>query len=306
MRQNFTPLLRGLVVAAHTPFNADGSLNLAVVEKQAAHFVRHKLATVFVGGTTGECSSLTSEERRALTEQWVGILRMRPLKAIIHVGSNCLEDARALAAHAQAQGATAIAAHAPCYFKPRSAAALVDFMAAVASAAPNLPFYYYEIPSHTGVALPPSEFLALAAERIPTLAGLKFTSSDLMDYQLCLNFRDGAFDVAFGFDEMLLPALALGAKGAVGATYNFATPVYQRLAEAFGRGDLNVARQEQLRSVRLIQLLAARGFMGATKAVMEMLNVPVGPARLPNANLTPDEVKELRVALDQLGFFSWL
>ncbi len=306
MIQNFVPLLRGLVVAAHTPFNADGSLNLDVVEKQAAHFVRNKLATVFIGGTTGECSSLTCDERRALTERWIGVVRARPLKIIVHVGSNCLEDARVLAAHAQAQGATAIAALAPSYFKPRDARALVDFMAAVAGAAPALPFYYYEIPSFTGVDITPSEFLALADERIPTLAGLKFTSSDLMDYQLCLNFRDGAFDVAFGFDEMLLAALSLGAKGAVGATYNLAAPLYQRLAEAFGRGDFAAARQEQLRSVRLVQLLAGRGFMGATKAVMEMLGVPVGPARLPNTALTPDDAKELRAALEQLGFFSWL
>jgi N-acetylneuraminate lyase len=306
MTQNFVPLLRGLVVAAHTPFNADGSLNLSVVEKQAAHYVQQRLGTIFVGGTTGECSSLTCDERRALTEQWLGVIRQRPLKAVIHVGSNCLEAARALAAHAQAKGATAIAAHAPCYFKPRDVGSLVDFMASVASAAPSLPFYYYEIPSHTGVALPPSEFLALAADRIPNLAGLKFTSNNLMDYQLCLNFRDGAFDVAFGFDEMLLAALALGAKGAVGSTYNFAAPIYHRLAEAFGRGDLAAARQEQMRSVKLIQLLARRGFMGATKAVMEMLDVPVGPARLPNATLTEVEVKDLRAALDQLGLFGWL
>jgi N-acetylneuraminate lyase len=306
MLQNFSPLLRGLVVAAHTPFNADGSLNVAAVEQQAGHFVRQKLGTVFVGGTTGECSSLTCEERRLLTEQWIGVLRARPLKVIVHVGSNCLDDARTLAAHAQERGATAIAALAPSYFKPRDADALVDFMAAVAAAAPALPFYYYEIPSFTGVNIAPSEFLIRAAERIPNLAGLKFTSSNLMDYQLCLNFREGAFDVAFGYDEMLLAALALGAKGAVGATYNLAAPLYQRLAEAFGRGDFAAARQEQLRSVRLVQLLVRHGFMGATKAVMEMLNVPVGPARLPNNTLTADGVKALRADLDQLGFFSWL
>jgi N-acetylneuraminate lyase len=298
--------LHGLVVAAHTPFHANGSLNLATVEKQAAHFLAHKLSTTFIGGTTGECSSLTRDERLGLAERWMAVTRGTALRVVVHVGGNCLEDAKALAAQAQQVGANAISALAPCYFKPRDVAALVDCMAAIASAAPALSFYYYEIPTMTGVTLSPSEFLARASEKIPNLAGLKFTSSNLMEYQLCRNFRDGAFDVPFGFDEMLLGALALGAKGAVGSTYNFAAPLYQRLIAAFISGDVAAAREEQMRSVQLIQLLVSFGFMSATKAVMEMLGVPVGPARLPNGILTAEQRNELRRKLEEFGFFKWI
>jgi N-acetylneuraminate lyase len=154
--------------------------------------------------------------------------------------------------------------------------------------------------------LSPSEFLARAAERIPNLAGLKFTSSNLAEYQLCLNFRDAGFDVPFGFDEMLLGALALGAKGAVGSTYNFAAPIYQRMFAAFGKNDLAAAQREQMRSVQLIQSLASCGFMGAAKSVMEMLGVPAGPARLPNGNPTAEQKTELHRKLEQLGFFEWI
>ena len=305
MRFKIEHPLHGLVVAAHTPFHADGSLNLAVVEKQAGHFLKHKLSATFIGGTTGECSSLTLEERRALAERWMAVTRGTTLCVVVHVGGNCLEDAKMLAMQAEKMGASAVSALAPCYFKPRDVTLLVDCMATVANAAPSLPFYYYEIPTMTGITLSPSEFLTRAAEKIPNFAGLKFTSSNLMEYQLCRNFHDGAFDVPFGFDEMLLGALALGAKGAVGSTYNFAAPIYQRLMAAFASGDLAAAREEQMRSVELIQLLAGYGFMGATKAVMEMLGVPVGPARLPNGNPTPEQKAELRRKLEHLGFFEW-
>jgi N-acetylneuraminate lyase len=304
MTQKFSPLLRGLVVAAHTPFNADGSLNLAVVENQAAHYLKNNLSIVFIGGTTGEFSSLATDERRALAERWMAVTRGTTLKVIVHAGSNCLDDASALAAHSQALNAAAVAACAPSYFKPRDARVLAESMAVIAAAAPALPFYYYEIPSFTGLAVSPSAFLALASERIPNLAGLKFTSNNLMEYQLCLNYRHGAFDVAFGFDEMLLAALALGAKGAVGSTYNFAAPVYQRMLQAFARQDFAAARQEQMRSVQLVQVLARSSFMGATKALMESLGVPVGPPRLPNVALT--EIKSFRAELEQLGFFDWI
>ena len=67
----------------------------------------------------------------------------------------------------------------------------------------------------------------------------------------------------FGCDEFLLAALALGAKGAVGSSFNFAAPIYLRLIAAFERGDLVTAREEQFRSVQIIQLLASYGYMGA-------------------------------------------
>jgi N-acetylneuraminate lyase len=118
--------------------------------------------------------------------------------------------------------------------------------------------------------------------------------------------HEGRFDIPFGFDEMLLAALALGATGAVGSSFNFAAPVYLRVIGAFQRGDFTAAREEQMKSVRLIQALASRGYMGAAKAVMAMLGVEVGPPRLPCAPLDADQTKALRSELEQMGFFEWV
>ena len=241
-----------------------------------------------------------------MTQRWMEVTHGSELKVIVHVGSNCLADARALAAQAQQVGALAVSALAPSYFKPGSVDALVACMAEIASAAPELPFYYYEIPLLTGVNHPPSEFLARAAERIPNLGGIKFTSSNLMEYQLCRDFGGGRFDIPFGFDEIMLGALALGAKGAVGSSFNFAAPIYTRLIAAFERGDLDAARAEQMRSVRVIQCLASRGYMGAAKATMKMLGVDVGPARLPNGSLDDAQTARLCADLEMLGFFDWI
>ncbi len=183
--------LHGLVVAAHSPIHTDGSLNLAAVEKQAAHFLKHNLTTVFVAGTTGECHSLTLDERRVLAQRWSEVIRGTALKLVLHVGSNCLEDCRLFAAQAQAIGATAISAFAPSYFKPRDLDTLVDWCAGIASAAPEIPFYFYDIPALTGVSFSMLDFLAQGSTRIPTLAGLKFTNPDLMAYQFVLRADNG-------------------------------------------------------------------------------------------------------------------
>ena len=298
--------LHGLVAATHTPFDAAGELRLAGVEKQAEHMHLQGVRTVFIGGSTGESHSLSVQERLSLAQRWAEVVRGSELKLVVHVGSNCLTDARSLAAQAQQIRADAIAALSPSYFKPRSLPTLVDCCAHIAQAAPATPFYFYDIPVLTGVQFSMPDFLDLARNHIPNLAGIKFTNPDLMAYQQCLQFRSGQFDIPWGVDEYLLAALALGASGAVGSSYNFAAPIYQRIISAFERGDLAAARVEQLRSVQLIELLAGYGYMGAAKAVMGFLDVPVGPARLPNANPTPEKVQQLRAALEQIGFFEWL
>jgi N-acetylneuraminate lyase len=298
--------LTGLVAAVHTPFTPAGDLALEVVEKQAAHLLITGVGTAFVGGTTGESHSLTVAERLALAERWLAVARGTPLRVVVHVGANCLADGRALAAQAQELGAAAVAALAPSYFKPRTVADLAACCADLAGAAPGLPFYFYDIPSLTGVTLPAYELLETAGDRVPTLAGVKFTNPDLMAYQLCLRAGGGRFDVPWGTDEALLGALAVGASGAVGSSYNFAAPVYGKVMEAFARGDLAAARDHQFRSVRLIRALAGHGYMAAAKAVMGMLGVPVGPPRLPFAPLGPAGVARLRAELEALGFFGWV
>jgi N-acetylneuraminate lyase len=295
--------LSGLVAATHTPFSSDGALNLAVVEKQAEHLTRTGVAVAFIGGTTGESSSLTANERLALAERWMAATKGSPLKVIVHVGANCLEDARALASQAGKLQAAGVSALAPSYFKPGSVSALVDSMAHIALGCPSLPFYYYEIPSMTGLATSPSDFLTAAADRIPNLAGIKFTSNNLIEYQLCRAFGDGRFDIPFGFDEMLLASLALGATSAVGSSYNFAAPIYLRVIDAFKSGDFETARKEQLASVELIRILGRFGYMAAAKATMGFLGVEVGAPRLPNTALKSEQVNQLRTELQRWGFF---
>lgn len=298
--------LKGLVAATHSPFSADGKLNLDVIEKQAEYLLRNGVHAVFVGGSTGESHSLMVDERIALVNRWSEVVKSTNQALIVHVGSNCLSDAKIMAAHAQGCGAVAISALSPSYFKPKSMGCLIDCCSEIAAAAPSLPFYFYDIPVLTGVSFSMPDFLGLASARISNLVGLKFTNPDLMAYQKCLRVAGGRFDIPWGVDEYLLAALACGATGGVGSSYNFAAPVYNRLIKAFARGDWQAARDEQYRSVQLIDLLATYGYMGAAKALMGFLGVDVGPPRLPNSCLTVDEQKALRVGLEQLGFFDWI
>ncbi|WP_367874041.1 dihydrodipicolinate synthase family protein [Luteolibacter sp. Populi] len=299
------PPLHELVVATHTPFHADGSLAPEVVPAQAAFLAANGIRSVFITGSTGEGHSLTCAERLAMYEEWAVSGPACGLRVIAHVGGNCIEDAKTLARAAESLDFAAISALAPSYYKPGNLAALVDCCAAIASAAPQTPFYFYDIPAMTGVSFPMEKFLAEAAERIPTLAGIKFTNPDLVSYRRSLEVAGLRFDLPWGVDEMLLAGLASGARGGVGSTYNWAPKLYFDLIAAFTRGDLAEAQRLQNVSIAMIDAIAATGFLGTAKALMGRLGVPVGPARLPLGNPTGGQVDALVSQLDELGFQEW-
>ncbi len=298
--------IEGLIAAPFTPLDAAGALNLDVVPAYADLLRRNGVAGAFVCGSTGEGVSLTTAERLAVARAWTAAAAPG-FKVLVHVGHTCLEDSRALASDAQTAGAAGIAAMAPLYFKPGSAAALAASCAEIAAAAPKLPFYFYHIPALTGVCLPVAEFLRAAVPLIPNLAGVKFTYEDLMDFQECLAYENGRYDLLFGRDEILLAGLVLGARGGVGSTYNYAAPLYRRLIEAFGRGDLAAARRLQLQSVRLIRYIAGSGlpFLPAAKAIMDRIGVNCGPARAPLARLSASQARPFLEGLEGLGFLDY-
>ena len=294
-----------LIVPPHTPFHADGSINLSAVEKQAALFVENGINGVFVSGSTGEGQSLSNEERITIVERWRELTNGTDLELIVQVGHNSQPDAQVLAAHAQEIGADAVAASAPCYFKPANVDALIDFLAPVAAAAADVPFYFYDIPPLTEVRLPMVEFLKRGKQRIPNLVGLKYSNNDLMQMQQCIQLNDGEFEVLYGSDQTLIAGACMGACGAIGTTYNFAAPLYRRMLAALESGDLVTARAEQSRSVAMIEVMIRAGGIAGFKAVMEWFGVDCGPVRAPLENLTVEGKNQLRAELEAIGFFEW-
>lgn len=298
-----TPDRFRLIAPPTTPFRADGSLNLEIVEKQAQLLIETTVDGVFVAGSTGEGQSLSTDERMRSAQRWMDVATGTDLEVIIQVGHNSLPDAVALADHAQRIGADSIAASSPCYFKPARVDELIDFLAPVAGAAGDLPFYFYEIPPLTNVALPMVEFLEKAKPRIPNLVGVKYSNIDLMQMQQCVQMNDGEYEVLFGSDQQLLAAVALGACGAVGSTYNFAAPLYRRMLAAFDRGDHEQARKLQAKSVEIVAIMARHSFLAACKILLTELGIENGSVRPPLRSLTNQEREELLTDLHSAGVF---
>ncbi len=296
--------LGGLIAAAHTPMRSDGALDLEGIGPLVEHLVGEGVSGLYVLGSTGEGPSLSQDERMAAAERFVRASAGR-LPVVVQVGHHSVAEARTLAAHAARVGADAVSATPPSYFKPQGVEALAATMAQIASAAPELPFYYYHMPAATGVTCDLPALLEAVGARAASFAGVKYTAPTLDEYLACTQVEAGRFNMLFGRDEMLLAALAVGARGAVGSTYNFAAPLYRRLIAAFERSDLAEARRCQALAVGMIRTILSFGVFESLKAMMQIIGVDCGPPRLPVMPLSPERVDALRAALESIGFFQW-
>lgn len=298
--------MTGLIAAPFTPMDQEGNINLEPISLYADFLVDNEISGAFVCGTTGEGASLSPDERKAVLEEWIRCSDGR-LKIIAHVGGICQSESQELAIHASQAGADAIAALAPFFFKPKTAEDLLLFLQPIAEAAPGLPFYYYHIPSMTGVHIPVSDILTNAEKMIPNFAGVKFTHSDMMELQQCLEVSHGRYDILFGSDEILVCGLSLGITSAVGSTYNYMACVYTDLIEAFNSGDLQTAGKYQQQSVKVVEILYKYGGpVRAAKAIMEMIGIDCGPCRLPLREMGSTEKAALKQELLDAGFFEMI
>jgi N-acetylneuraminate lyase len=300
--------ITGIVPAVFTPLHPDGSLNLSQVAPIVERLVSQGASALYVCGATGEGVSLTREERMAVAESYIHAAAGR-LPVFVQVGHDSLREARSLAAHAQAVGASAISAIPPCFFKVDRLDGLLDSLGEICSAAPGMPFYYYHIPRLTAARFDIVELLRLCITRLPALRGVKYSDFTIFELQACVELENRRFNILFGSDEMLLSGLAGGAQGAVGTTYSFALPLYLRIYKAFQAGQILEAQQLQSLSVQMMRIInryaTASTNLPPMKSVMKLVGLDCGPLRLPLSSLTPFQELELGNALRTIGFFEW-
>jgi len=216
--------IHGHVTAAFTPINAAGDLDYTNLEKMQARLHEWGINHVMLGGTTGESVSFSMEERMEVASQWLHKADDYDLKIYQHVGSENVEEARAMASKAATMGLHGIFCMPPVYFKPGSIDELIDVVAFVAAGAPDLPIWYYHFPAKTGVDFNMFQFIEAADKsgKIPNLMGVKFTNEILMDLTAIGFYKNRKYQMLMGRDEQMTAALATGAVDAdVSSTINF-------------------------------------------------------------------------------------
>ena len=292
--------LEGLVAAAHTAFNDDGSVNYGVIPKQAAMLVKQKVTGVYVSGTTGEGVHCSTEERTRVFAEWVKAAKGK-LFLIAHIGALALPDVQELGAYAVKCGMDATSIVPPNFFRPGSVDALVAYLKEALKTSTKLPFYYYHT-SMSGVTFDMEAFLKAADGKIKNLAGIKFNYPDLYMYQRCLRALGGKYDITWGIDEWFAGAVALGAKSAIGSTYNYAAAIYYRIWDAVKKGEIKKVEAGMKKVCDIVDILVQYGGVAGGKAMMAVWGLDMGGVRLPNVSLSDAAKADCVRRLKKIGY----
>jgi N-acetylneuraminate lyase len=298
--------LSGLISAPYTPMDDDGNVCFDRIPAYGEMLKDNGITGVFVNGTTGEGLDLSSDERKAAAKCWIA-QKSSDFKVIIHVGDKTLSSSCELAEHALKWGADAIGVMMPLDSEKMTLDDIVDWMTSICELVPELPTYYYHMPARTKLTATVYDILKQAGPLNKNLAGAKFTNENILDFNLSRHLDSGKYDMVFGRDEMLLCALSLGTKAAIGSTYNYAAPVYLDLIRAFEAGDLEKAAALQYKSMQFIQaFLNVKGSspLATQKAIMKYIGFDCGPVRDPKIRLNSAQIEQLYKNLGELKFMS--
>ena len=275
-------MIKGALAAAVTPLRDGGAeLDEDAFGPLADFLAGGRLDGVLAMGTTGEGILLSPAERRRVTDLFLEACAGR-LDVAVHCGAQTTADTVALAEHAAAAGATAVAVIGPPYFQLDDEALLAHFRAAAEACAPT-PFYVYEFARVSGYAVPVRvvERLRKAA---PNLAGMKVSDAP---FERLEPYLIEGLDVFVGAESLIGAGMRSGARGSVSA-----------LATAFPELVAAAVREPGAdRSARLGELrdgLEAFPRHAALKRVLALRGVPVREeVRAPLRGLTEEERERL-------------
>ncbi|KQP24801.1 4-hydroxy-tetrahydrodipicolinate synthase [Aeromicrobium sp. Leaf272] len=296
MRFRNTPeLISGSIVPLITPFTDDGELD----EKSITSLVEWQLAAgthgVSIGGSTGEPSAQTIDERaRAIHTVAEAVGDRVPF--IAGTGSAKLDETIRLTGEAVDAGADAALVITPYYARPTQDA-LYTWYSTVAREYPDLPIIAYNVPSRTAVELAPKTVARLYRD-VPNVVGIKETTKDFEHFSRVIEAADEDLLVWSGIELLCLPLLALGGIGYISATANVAPAACARMYDLWLAGDHEGARRIHYALHPVVDALFVETNPTTLKWILQKEGrIASAHVRPPLAETTPSGVERVRALL---------
>jgi 4-hydroxy-2-oxoglutarate aldolase len=292
--------LSGLFPAFPTPFTVEGKVDFFHLKSNIEKANHLPLNGYVIGGSNGEFAYLNNEERVQVVSTVKSLL---PEGHILIAGAG-LESTQAtieLATKIGEVGADFLLILTPHYFTGRmTAEALENHYRLVAEASP-VPVLLYSVPANTGINLPIEAVVRLASH--PNIVGMKDSGGDVARIGYIIKNTPEDFSMLAGSVGFFLGALAVGAVGSIGALLNIASHDTSKILDCFRKGDLERAKEIQLRLIEPNYAVTSRFGVPGLKAAMEMQGFYGGPVRsplLPISEVEKEELKEILVRADLL------
>lgn len=281
------PLFTGVCTALVTPF-LDGKVNYPMLQQLLKRQIDSGITNIVLSGTTGESATLTDDEKLKMFRVAKDYVAER-CRIIAGTGSNCTVHTAELSQAAQEAGADAVLVVTPYYNKPTPGGLFAHYMTVAHAVA--IPVIIYNVPSRTGCDVPVDVYGRLSP--IPNIAGVKEASTDITKITKILNTCAENFTVWSGNDEMIVPSIALGAKGVISVVSNLYPAETKAMVSAALDGDFDSASDLQRRLQPAIELLFCESNPMPVKAAMRCIGFDCGSCRLPLTPMRQENQKRL-------------
>ena len=283
-------MIKGVFAHIATPFTDAGGLDFQSLKKNMEIWDKTRLAGYVVLGSNGEANFLTFDEKVSLVAEVARINEGRKL-IIAGTGVETTAETIKLTAETAKAGAQAALVLPPFYFKAAMGnAALSMHYRAVADASP-IPIMLYNMPGNTGLNL--TSGLVAELSNHPNIIGIKDSGGNIVQISEIVAKSKPGFIVFAGSGSFLLPTLAVGGKGTTAALANIAADELADIYDAFMAGDMQKAKQAQLKVMDINAAVTSKWGVPGLKAAMDMMGYIGGRPRLPMLPLPEKEKAEL-------------
>ena len=281
-------LFRGAGVALVTPFHEDGSVNYEKLAELVEEQIAGGTDAIIACGTTGEAATMSEEEHMDVIRFIIKAVNHR-IPVIAGTGSNCTATAIDLSKQAEEAGAEGVLLVTP-YYNKATQGGLIQHYEAVAGAI-SLPCILYNVPSRTGVTIPP-ETMAYLYQHVENIVGVKDATGNISMITKLMSLVDENFLLYSGDDDQIVPLLSVGASGVISVLSNVAPRQTHEICQKWFDGDIKGAREAQFKAYPLIKALFAEVNPIPVKAALNLMGKNVGSLRLPLTEAT-DSTKAL-------------
>lgn len=293
-----SPLFQGLGVALITPFQTNGSVDYAALERLVQWQMQEGTDFLCVLGTTAETPCLAEAEKKKIVDT-VRRITAGKMPLLLGAGGNNTAAVCDNLRKTDFTGIDGVLIVTPYYNKPTQSGLYAHFFA-VAEASP-VPVVLYNVPGRTGVNLTAETCLRLA-EDCPNVVAVKEASGDIEQIRTIIKEAPAGFSVLSGDDGLTKDAILAGAKGVISVVGNAYPSAFGRLTHAAMDG--NAAEAERLDAIfqGVYKPLFADGNPAGVKALLAARGVIENVLRLPLVPATADTTDKLRAFDAQTNF----
>jgi len=290
------PIFTGSCCAVVTPFDRSGAPNYKVLGEIIEFLIAEKTDALIACGTTGEASTLNDTEHLQVIEYIINKVDGR-IPVVAGTGSNDTIHGINLCKEAQKLGADGLLTVTP-YYNKATQNGLIRHYSTIADNV-DIPIILYNVPGRTGVNIAPQTLLKLSEHQ--NIVAIKEASGNMAQVAAMMALCGDKIDFYSGCDEINVPIMSLGGKGAISVLANIAPRKTHDMMQSALDGDYKTAAKLQLEAIDIINALFCEVNPIPVKEAMAMMGFDTGIMRLPLCEMEPANRERLKKAMENYG-----